>query len=110
MKWKPPGSNSGGRPPGARNRFQRNFWEKLETDFREHGEACLKLMRHEDPVAYMKMCAYLMPKDMFLEVTNKPLTELSDEFLDALEKAWKAGAIEPPPMKVIASSENQNDE
>ena len=106
-KWKPPGG--GGRPPGARNRFQKNFWETLEADFKEHGAKTVEVMRIENPAAYVKMCAYLMPRDMFLEVANKPLTELSDEFLDALEKAWKAGAIEPPPMKVIVDDSKKEE-
>jgi len=56
LKWKP-GNSGGGRPPGARNRFQKNFWETLERDFKEHGAKTVEVMRIENPAAYVKMCA-----------------------------------------------------
>lgn len=74
------GVKMGGRPKGARNRLGEEFLSALADDFSEHGAATIARVRSEDPVAYVKVCASILPKE--LNVRVDPLEELSDEELD----------------------------
>ena len=69
---------SPGRPKGARNRLGEAFIEALHDDFVEHGPATIRRVRQEDPVAYVKVCASILPKELNIKVED----ELTDEELD----------------------------
>lgn len=58
--------NPGGRPKGARNKFGGRFVEALSKDFDENGEACIKRVREENPSAYLKVCAQVIPREIEL--------------------------------------------
>ncbi len=76
LKWKPGQSgNPAGRPKGARSVLQEQFFEALQKDFEENGEAVLEIMRAEKPNEYAKMIASLMTKELDANVTG----EMSDE-------------------------------
>jgi hypothetical protein len=70
--------NPGGRPKGSRNKLGEAFIEALHDDFLQHGPTVICRVREEDPVAYMKVCASLLPK----EVKVESVSDLSDEDLD----------------------------
>ncbi len=52
-----------GRPLGSRNKFSQAFIDAVAEDFYEHGDDVIKLLRHEDPAAYVRTCVSLVPKD-----------------------------------------------
>ncbi len=37
----------------------------LATDFKKHGAAAIEKVRKQQPAAYMKICALLVPREMF---------------------------------------------
>jgi hypothetical protein len=70
--------NPAGRPKGARNRLGEAFLEALAADFDAHGAATIARVRDEDPTAYVKVCASILPKELNVKVED----DLSDEQLD----------------------------
>jgi len=72
--------NPKGRPKGARSKLGEAFIEALHDDFQEHGKATIAKVRDEDPVAYVKVCASILPKELNVKVD--PLDELTDEQLE----------------------------
>ena len=72
--------NPAGRPKGSRNKLQTDFFEALQTDFKEHGREAIEAAREDDPLGYVKVVASLMPKEFTI---SQPLEELTDEQLDA---------------------------
>jgi hypothetical protein len=92
---------NGGRPRGARNKLARRFVEDLQADWEAHGPGAIRIMRIEDPVAYVKTVAAILPREF--EFTHTTVTEFSD---DALERAYD-WLIEPEePMKLIEAPIN----
>src|SRR5215471_5760027 len=39
----------------------------LAADFKKHGAAAIEKVRKQQPAAYMKICAHLVPREMKLE-------------------------------------------
>jgi hypothetical protein len=72
--------NPGGKPVGTRNRLQGDFLRALADDFDQHGRAAIIRMREEDPAAYVRLVAQLMPKEFEI---NRPLDGLTDDELYA---------------------------
>lgn len=92
-------ANPGGRPVTQRNRLQGAFLRTLADDFDKYGRAAIEYMRRNDPSAYVKVCASLMPKE-FKQVS--PLEEMTEaELVAAVEhiRSKIVGIIEP---RVIA--------
>jgi hypothetical protein len=77
---KPFQKGQGGRVKGARNKISQRFLEALLKDFEEHGEAAIKIMRHEKPNEYVKVIASILPKEF--EITENKLAEIPDDELD----------------------------
>lgn len=72
------GNNGGGRPKGSRNKLGEAFVAALHDDFEKHGVETIAKVRDTDPVAYVKVVASLLPKEIKIEAVN----DLSDEQLD----------------------------
>ncbi len=91
--------NPAGRPVGSRNKLTENFVTALSKDFAAHGVEAIQTARQDDPVAYLRLVASLMPKEVRLSKDN-PLDQYSDEEVAALLTA-AAGLVEgdPPPSK-----------
>jgi hypothetical protein len=70
--------NPAGRPKGSRNKLGEAFIEALHEDFLDNGAATIARVRIEDPTAYVKVCASLLPKELKIERVD----ELNDEQLD----------------------------
>ena len=68
-----------GRPKGSRNKLGEAFIEALYADFETHGAVTIASVRAEDPTAYVKVCASLLPKELKVATSR----ELTDEQLDA---------------------------
>ena len=73
-------SGNGGRRKGARSRLSEAFIADLYADWEAHGPDVVKKVREEDPVAYLKVVAAILPKNV--NVTSDPLAEMSDEELE----------------------------
>ena len=52
-----------GRKQGSRNKFSQAFVDAVAEDFYEHGKGVIKVLRTEDPAAYIRTCVSLVPKD-----------------------------------------------
>lgn len=64
----PPGKsgNPDGRPKGSKNRLTDTFLSVIEGDFGEHGPSVLARLRDNDPGAYLRIVASLIPRDLIL--------------------------------------------
>ena len=80
--------NPAGRPLGARNRLAETFLEDAYATWLEHGPQALETMAKDDPSAFVKTMAALLPRDVTLNVG------LGDQ-LAAMLEAMQA-AQEPP--------------
>jgi hypothetical protein len=82
------GNNSsngkGGRPLGSRNKLCRAVLEDLLADWAEGGIAAIRMMRIENPSAYCKMMASILPKELLFE--SGAVTELDDNALDRIDE------------------------
>ena len=73
------GSTGGpGRPKGSRNKLGEEFVSAMYADFLEHGVTTIERMRETDPVAYVRMIASMLPKEV--KITDE--RELTDDELD----------------------------
>lgn len=89
------GHKGPGRPKGSKHRLQESFLSALVADFEKNraGAAAIVRARRKDPVAYLRMVASLMPKEIKAEVTKRELVHYSDEEL--LELAAEALRRDP---------------
>jgi hypothetical protein len=90
--------NPGGSLEATRRSFNRDFLLALAADFKKHGAAAIEKVRKQQPAAYMKICALLVPREMKLEhsggvkaMTDEQL-ERSLEIIKALIAERDAGA------------------
>ena len=75
--------NPGGRPKGSRNKLSEEFFRDLCDVWETFGKPALMTMAWTDPVAYVRVVASLMPRE--LETTITPVTErMSDAQLEAI--------------------------
>lgn len=79
--------NPGGKPKGSKNRLQGDFMRRLADDFERFGIYAIARVRRNDPAAYIRAIASLMPKE--LEI-SRPLDDLTDEQLNAALIAARA--------------------
>jgi hypothetical protein len=75
--------NPGGSLEATRRSFNRDFLLALAADFKKHGAAAIEKVRKQQPAAYMKICALLVPREMKVEHSNA-LKNLTDEQLEAM--------------------------
>ena len=90
--------NLGGNAQRTRHIFNKAFLEALAKDFQEGGAQAIAKVRKEQPAAYMKICALLVPKEFKLEHTGgvKSMTdeqiERSIELIKQMLAEREAGA------------------
>ena len=60
--------NPSGRPLGARNKLTETFLEDFYRAWQDGGAEALKAMCENDPSAFVKVAASLMPRDVNLNV------------------------------------------
>jgi len=51
----------------TRRSFNKDFSFALAADFKKHGAAAIEKVRKQQPAAYMKICALLVPREMQIE-------------------------------------------
>src|SRR5262245_28321643 len=74
--------NLGGNAQRTRHIFNKAFLEALAADFRKGGPEAIAKVREQQPAAYMKICALLVPREMQVEHTNR-IKQMTDEELEA---------------------------
>ena len=76
----------------TRRSFNKDFLLALAADFKKHGAAAIEKVREQQPAAYMKICALLVPREMTLEHSGgvKAMTDEQIEDAIAAIKAWMA--------------------
>lgn len=72
--------NPGGLAKGTRNKLNASFLNALAKDFQEHGEDAIRMCREENPAAYVKVLAALLPKEIEIK---RPLEDFEDDELIA---------------------------
>lgn len=81
IPWKPGQSgNPGGRPVGSRVKLQGDFMRELAEDFAKHGKSAIVEVRENEPAAYLKVVASLMPKEV---EEKRALDNVPDEVIEA---------------------------
>jgi hypothetical protein len=74
--------NPGGSLEATRRSFNKDFLLALATDFKQHGASAIAKVRKQQPAAYMKICALLVPREMKVEHSGG-VKAMSDEQLEA---------------------------
>jgi hypothetical protein len=59
-----------GRPVGSRNRLAESFLADLQREWARSGKKALERTATDDPVAFTKIVAGLMPREMLASVIN----------------------------------------
>jgi hypothetical protein len=72
----------GGRPRGSRNKLGQAFIAQLYDHWIEHGSTVIAGAAQASPVAYLKVVAALLPKD--LEIKDNPFDGITDEQLASM--------------------------
>src|SRR6516162_4346789 len=95
--------NPGGSLEATRRSFNKDFLLALAADFKKHGAAAIEKVREQQPAAYMKICALLVPREMRLEHSGgvKAMTEEQIEDAIGAIKAWMAAQKAGEGAKVI---------
>jgi hypothetical protein len=73
--------NPGGSLEATPRSFNKDFLLALAADFKKHGAAAIEKVRKQQPAAYMKICALLVPREMKLEHTGG-VKAMTDEQLE----------------------------
>lgn len=85
------GNSGGGRPKGSRNKLGEAFVQDLYADWSKHGTDAIRAARSEDPAAYLRVIAGLLPKEMHIK--DETLDHLTDDELsDAVQAIIAARA------------------
>jgi hypothetical protein len=88
------GNPSRAKQKGARDRFSAAFLTDFADDYAQHGKSVIETVRVNDPVAYMRIGASLLPK--LLEIDHTPESDLSDEQVEALYHEMLARMMAKP--------------
>ena len=73
--------NPGGSLEATRRSFNRDFLLALAADFKKHGAAAIEKVRKQQPAAYMKICALLVPRELQVEHSGG-VKAMTDEQLE----------------------------
>ena len=86
--------NPKGRPKGSRNKLSEQFFRDLCDVWEAFGKPALMAMAWTDPVAFVRLVASLIPRE--LEATITPVTErISNAQLEAIIARGIEGGLDP---------------
>jgi hypothetical protein len=105
-RFLPGNSGLGGRPKGSRNKLGEAFLEDLRDAWNEHGASALQRCAEDDPAAFCKIIASLLPKTIDLNVAIDA-GNFAERFKSAVALL---GNPEPPrprrPLRVVQAIEH----
>ena len=95
--------NPGGSLEATRRSFNKDFLLALAADFKKHGAAAIEKVREQQPAAYMKICALLVPREMRLEHSGGVKAMTDEQIVGAIAaiEAWMAAQKAGEGAKVI---------
>src|SRR4029453_259515 len=73
----------------TRHLLNQEFMQALLLHFRQHGKKAIEKVARNQPAAYMKICALLIPKEMKIEHFST-VKDLTDEELESAIATLKA--------------------
>lgn len=80
--------NPKGRPKGSRSAFAETFLKDFLADWEDHGAEAIVAVREEDPAAYLRVAASILPKELNIvegsASFDRMLEKLDDKELDNL--------------------------
>ena len=95
--------NPKGRAKGSRNKLSEAFISDIYDDWLDHGKDIIQAVRENDPAAFLRICASLIPKqfdingDSESQAFDRMIEVMSDEDLnDTIEGLKILGASEVP--------------
>lgn len=89
-----------GRPNGSRAKLGSVFIDALYDDFLENGVEAIKLAREDDPMGYLKVIAFILPKTVELK-TDFAEKEQIDATIATIESIL--GNVDKLPQSIIDS-------
>lgn len=97
MPFKPGQSgNPKGRPKGSRHKLAETFLSALYKNFETGGPETIERVRAEDPAAYLRVVASVLPKETEVTLRTHLAKELSDDELANIAVGSGEGAVEAP--------------
>src|SRR6516165_7018948 len=95
--------NPGGSLEATRRSFNKDFLLALAADFKKHGAAAIEKVREQQPAAYMRICALLVPREMRLEHSGGVKAMTDEQIVGAIAaiEAWMAAQKAGEGAKVI---------
>src|SRR5262249_17234071 len=81
--------NPGGSLEATRRSFNKDFLLALAADFQKHGAAAIEKVRKQQPAAYMKICALMVPRETKVEHSGG-VKAMTDEEIDQAIEAMQA--------------------
>jgi hypothetical protein len=91
-KWQPGVSaNPKGRPKGTRNKFAEAFIKDFLADWEMGGPSAIQACRLDDPAAYLRIAASIVPKEFNLK--DKDGESILDTFIEQLPSEQLASFI-----------------
>jgi hypothetical protein len=111
------GNNGGGRKLGSRNKLNTEFLDDLYAKWQEHGPEVLERVIRDDPAAFLRTVAQIMPKEIDVnagsdfdgmesvaEILQKVADEAGPEAALCLAKAFGLEEITDAPERVSVVS------
>ena len=97
-----------GRPKQAKDRLTREFWNALADDFVEHGKKAIALVRQEDPSAYLRVCASVIPKEIDIRTDSADPDRLEAQLslLEAIIEERRAAKDITATVQVIGNADD----
>jgi len=100
----------------TRRSLNRDFLLALAADFKKHGAAAIEKVRKQQPAAYMKICALLVPRELQVEhsggvkaMTDEQLErslEIIKELIAQRDAGMAAKVIEGETLDVVSADDN----
>ena len=95
--WKPGQSgNPKGRPKGSRNKINEQFLQDFYEAWQAFGRPALVATAWSDPVAFVRVAAGMLPKEIEATVRSLTAKELGDDELADIAAGSSQGTAEPP--------------
>jgi hypothetical protein len=113
------GNNGGGRKLGSRNKLTTEFLDDLYAKWQEHGADVLERVIRDDPAAFLRTVAQILPKEIDVsagsdfdgmesvaEILQKVADEAGPEAALCLAKAFGLEEITdaPEPLSVVSTA------